>query len=287
MKNSLFSNNLLTFFVDPERSNPEVLPKTEKEDQSMVIPEVPDYDTIRKEAIDSADEKIKTGQVLSDSQKRDIGFKAVLEASKADSQRREIAKDYPGSKVFTAKETMPLKEFLNFYPLVRKVFNVPDTTAIDQLFPGSNKMTIKAGDHLVIEKGGSKIHLIHVSNDELGYGSDSVQVLASLDSSEKSPDKGVAGEEDFRIVDNKVVFKDRQTELKTRLGSMYSQEALIVNDQLVVRANGQYHKIIKNKNGELSLNKERVIVKNGTKIDTNVPQDRSAVIEEALKGKSI
>ena len=277
---------------NPERPSNEALEKGHASDkahelkgtESIPVGERPDYKLVAENALIRAElEAADAGKKLTEDAKKGISSDAKLEAARWHSERKAL-EGYvpPGSRIFTCNEDMPFHEFV-VRPIVGEALGTSILHDGRGIFPGLDNTIIHKGEHLVVLPGGKNILALSIPKDlksehALDENSKIITVFEGT-RSDQNLERAIAQNKGFEIKNGVVRFMNKRTELKTTLGSMFPQEALSVNGTIVLRGpDGQYHFPRGN-----VLSPKRVLVFNGTKIDTNVDPEELAKIKSSLE----
>lgn len=252
---------------------------------------MPNYREIGETALKEAEVK---GQKLTDAQKAQLVLDAKLDAGSKFAERQYLEALYPNMVAHTANDTMKVVNFLN-YPAIAADFGVKslDSAHLEGLFPGVEDKVIQKGDHLLVSADRKSIKIVHVGEGLGTAASDTpVSVIAEGNIDQGAYEKLVAqaqeGKESGKGYeigsDGRVTFSSKEALRNTKLGDMFQNPALLVNGKLVVRGgDGEYHNIVSRAGGRYSLSSARILVRNGTLVEQNIPADKKERYAQALK----
>lgn len=235
-------------------------------------------------AIEEMTREQAQGNNLSEAETQEKVLKAKLERQKGLEDLRHLTsvgeyENWSGGTFFdTDSGPATAAEFVD-YPLIKSQLNVPDDVSVKGLFKNLNKVKMQNGDHLLISPDKTKVAIVrNINKGEAYVISDSdFKQIAGAEITPGKLDETIAAERGYKIIDGQVKFTSQRALAKKTLGKIAKEQkwgdTLIVNGKLAVEKGGEYYNVVKAKNDSYALAKKRVLVMNGTKVETKIPND--------------
>lgn len=220
-----------------------------------------------------------------------IGLNEKLEQDVWRQERIALNDMFPNSKIHTAKENMKVVDFLS-HPSVARDLGIDQLFQLNGIYPNLDNATIKRGEHLIISSDKQSIRVVHLKErpadqplmDVAQIKSDDTKDVATL--SRRGLEKAIANKNGYQLIGDRVKFLSRKAQQEVTIGHMEQfkdHQALMVNGKMVVKGeDGEFHRVVK-KNGVYALVKPRQTVVTGSRISTEVPQERLAQVMKSLR----